>query len=116
MTRLEEMVITFFPTARPGIDFTFVQNPDGTAQLDKWDTLRLGEKPDLRHLRKHFLDYINKKSKTIPTIDTTDPAPWLDDRIEEFETSKERMTPEPESSKKERYILTNNGTLLRFRQ
>lgn len=116
MTRLEEMVITFFPTARPETDFTFISNPDGTAQLDKWDTLRLGEKPDLKHLRKHFLDYINKKSKTIPTIDTTDPAPWLsDDRIEEFETSKERMTPEPESSKKERYILTNNGTLLRFR-
>lgn len=113
MTRLEEMVIAFFPTARPGVDFTFISNPDGTAQLDKWDVLRLGEKPDLKHLRKHFIDYINRKAKTIPTIDTTDPAPWLsDDRIEEFETSKERIHIEPSQS---RLFVTKNGTILKYR-
>ena len=113
MTRLEEMVITFFPTARPETDFAFSETADGTFHLAKWDEIKLGEKPDLSVLRKHFLDYIKRKSKVIPTIDTTDPAPWLaDDRIEEFEISKERSYIEPSER---RLFITKNGTILKYR-
>ena len=113
MTRLEEMILTFFPTARPDSDFAFKEHSDGTFYLAKWDELKLGEKPDLTVLRKHFLDYIERKSKVIPTIDTTDPAPWLaDDRIEEFETSKERIHIEPSEN---RLFITRNGTILKYR-
>lgn len=113
MTRLEEMILTFFPTARPDIDFAFKEHSDGTFHLAKWDEIKLGEKPDLTVLRKHFLDYIKRKSKVIPTIDTADPAPWLaDDRIEEFETPKERSYIEPSER---RLFITKNGTILKYR-
>lgn len=114
MTRLEEMVVTVFPMARPEIDFEFTEK-DGKTCLSKWDAVRLGEKPDLRELRKHFLAYVQRKSKTIPTIDTTDPAPWLNDEIEEFEAPETKTAERQPKSSNPRLILTANGTLLRFK-
>lgn len=111
MTRLEEMVITFFPAARPGVDFDFATDENGKQYISKWDVLRLGDAPELAMLRKRFLEYIRRKSKVIPSIDTSDPAPWLDDSIEEFEPQAKRSA----NVQNRHYMITPNGTLLRFK-
>lgn len=79
MTRCEEMIIALFPSARPGIDFEFSKDDDGKIYLSRWDEVTLGKMPDLRMLRDHFMAYLERKRRTIPTIDMTDPCPWLDE-------------------------------------
>lgn len=77
MTRCEEMIIALFPSARPGVDFEFSQGENGEMCLSHWDEITLGKMPDLRMLRDHFMAYLKRKQRSIPTIDMTDPCPWL---------------------------------------
>lgn len=79
MTRCEEMIIALFPSARPGIDFEFSEGENGEMCLSRWDEITLGKMPDLRILRDHFMAYLKRKQRSIPTIDMTDPCPWLDE-------------------------------------
>ena len=113
MTRLEEMVIAAIPTARPGVDFSFETDENGHAFLSHWDSLKLGEKPPLPILHAHFMKYLANKKKIIPTIDMTDPCPWLNEPEFEIETaSKKSNIIENEENK---YAITPGGTILRYR-
>lgn len=116
MTRLEEMVIAAIPTARPGVDFSFTTDENGHADLSHWDDLKLGPRPSLEMLRNHFMRYLANKQRVIPTIDMTDPCPWLDQH--EFEpepasVATARNVVEMENG--ERYVLTPGGAVLHYR-
>lgn len=116
MTRLEEMVIAAIPTARPGVDFSFETDENGHAFLSHWDSLKLGEKPPLPILHAHFMKYLANKKKIIPTIDMTDPCPWLDQHEFDPETDSAataRNVVEMENG--ERYVLTPGGAMLHYR-
>lgn len=116
MTRLEEMVIAAIPSARPGIDFLFETDENGHAFLSHWDSLKLGEKPPLPILHAHFMKYLANKQKIIPTIDMTDPCPWLGQHEFEPETASATTARKGvELDNGERYVLTPGGAVLHYR-
>lgn len=115
MTRLDEMVIAAIPTARPGVDFSFETDENGRAVLSHWDELKLGSRPSLEMLRNHFMRYLKNKQRVIPTIDMTDPCPWLDQREFEPDTASATARNVVEMENGERYVLTPGGTVLHYR-
>ncbi len=116
MTRLDEMVISAIPTARPGVDFSFSTDENGHAELSHWDDLKLGPRPSMEMLRNHFMRYLANKQRVIPTIDMTDPCPWLDQHEfdpEPASVASARNVVEMENG--ERYVLTPSGAVLHYR-
>lgn len=112
MTRLEEMVISAIPSARPKIDFDFQTDENGHAYLSKWDEIILGPKPPMKALHDHFMNYLKNKQRKIPTINMEDPCPWL---CPSNEPAKARSIEHEVIQKNERYVLAPNGALLHYK-
>lgn len=76
--RCQEMIIALFPSARPGIDFELTEKTDGQIEISEWNKITMGELVPMRQLREKFMEYLERKQRVIPTLDMSDPCPWLE--------------------------------------
>jgi hypothetical protein len=75
--RCQEMIIALFPSARPGVDFDLVEDSSGRVDVSMWNEITLGKPVPMCHLRQKFMEYLERKQRVIPTLDMSDPCPWL---------------------------------------
>lgn len=105
MTRCEEMIIALFPSARPGVDFEISIDDSGRSDIARWDEVTLGKQPQMCQIRKKFLEYLARKQKIIPTLDMSDPCPWLDEAPPMEEMALARSADVPENCPKRVLIV-----------
>lgn len=74
---IDKMIQTLLPDAIPGKDFVIEEVGDGTAMLSQWNATKLGPNPGLEQLHDMYMRYVMRRKATIPTIDVTDPMPYL---------------------------------------
>lgn len=82
------MVNFLYPDAIPGVDFRTAVRDDGRIEIDYWNETKLGNQPELIQLHAAYMRSVNRRKLYIPSTDTTDPAPWLNER-------KENQAPTP---------------------
>ena len=74
---IEKMIQTLLPDAIPEKDFSIEELGDGTAMLSGWNTVKLGPNPGLERLHDMYMQYVMRRKETVPTIDDSDPMPYL---------------------------------------
>lgn len=89
---IEKMIQTLLPDAIPGKDFVIEEIGDGTAILSNWNTQKLGPNPGLERLHDMYMKYVTRRKATVPTVDASDPMPYLAEqrarRARQLETGK----------------------------
>lgn len=63
-----------------------------TAMLSNWNTQKLGPNPGLERLHDMYMKYVTRRKATVPTVDASDPMPYLAEqrarRARQLETGK----------------------------
>jgi hypothetical protein len=81
--KVEKMITSLLPDAVPGVDFEVAILADGTAEIVKWDSEKLGRFPGLSRLREMYLKYIERRKKIMPDFDDSDPLPYMAEKPKE---------------------------------
>ena len=98
MKNFYKMVNFLYPDAIPGVDFRTAVRDDGRIEIDHWNEQKLGHQPELIQLHAAYMRSVNRRKLYIPSTDTTDPAPWLNEQ-------KENHAPVPSSTEPTEKVL-----------
>ena len=83
MNTFQHMITAQYPYAVPGEDFTVKTGEDGHPAIGYWNAEKLGPEPSLTTLHANYMRWAMRKKEMLPKFDDSDPAPWLNKRIEE---------------------------------
>lgn len=84
MANFENMVKMFYPDAIKDVDYSLNTDEEtGAVEIENWNAEKLGPMPNVITLHTQYMKEIRKKKELIPTLDATDPAPWLNSPAEE---------------------------------
>lgn len=77
MATFADMIRASYPDAVEGRDFELKTGYDGNTEIGYWNEAKLGPEPDIIRLHASYMRMIAKRKERIPTLDASDPAPWL---------------------------------------
>lgn len=84
MANFEKMIKMFYPDAVANVDYSLNTDEEtGAVEIENWNEAKLGPMPNVITLHSQYMKEIRKKKELIPTLDATDPAPWLNSPAEE---------------------------------